>query len=237
RQSIAQRYHLGRLGRGWSDNFDVSATADSGTGFVTIRQGDSWRFFARNPDGSYVSWPGDFATLTRVSGAFRLREASCEVTAFRADGLLDYFQDTNNNRISAGYTGGQLTSLTHSNGSAFTLTYNAQGRISQVTGPAGLVASYGYDSSGEHLTSVTTAAGTTGYTYTTDADGPRAHALESISYPDGTHLFFEYDSRGRLARQQRDGGAGALTFVYDLASYRVTDALGHSATIAFDDSF
>src|SRR5262249_43770242 len=133
RQSITQRYHLGRMGRGWADNFDISATTDTSTGFVTIREGDIFRYFTRNSDGSYVSSPGDFATLTQVSGAYRLREASGEVTAFRTDGLLDYIQDTNNNRITASYdSAGRLTSLTHSNGSALTLSYNAQGRVSQV---------------------------------------------------------------------------------------------------------
>ena len=75
---------------------------------------------------------------------------------FRSDGSLDYLQDTNGNRITAGYTGNQLTSLTHSNGKALTLSYNAQGRISQVTDPAGRVATYVYDASGEHLLRVTT---------------------------------------------------------------------------------
>ena len=231
--SIAQRYHLGRLGRGWVDNLDMSASTDASTGLVTIRQGATLRFFAHMPDGSYLGWPGDFATLTQVSGAFRLREASGEVTAFRADGLLDYLQDTNNNRLTAGYSGSQLTSLTHSNGSALTFHYNAQGRIDQVTDPAGRVATYAYDATGEHLLSVTTSAGTTAYTYTPGVNGPGAHAIASISYPDDTHRFFGYDSRGRLARQERDGGAEAVTIAYDLASYRVTDALGHAQTVFF----
>ena len=44
---------------------------------------------------------------------------------------LDYIQDTNGNRITAGYDGsGRLISLTQTSGASLTLAYNAQGRIS-----------------------------------------------------------------------------------------------------------
>src|SRR5262249_42454537 len=151
-----------------------------------------------------------------TGGAFQLREQTGQITRFRIDGRLDYLQDTNGNRITAAYTANQLTSLTHSGGSALTLTYNAQGRIRQVSDSAGRTATYAYDASGEQLVSVTTSAGTTNYTYTADVSGPRAHALTSITFPSDTHLFFEYDSQGRLARQQRDSGAQLLTFTYDV---------------------
>jgi RHS repeat-associated protein len=233
--SIAGRYYVGRLGRGWVDNFDISASADADTGLVTIRQGGNLRFFARNPDGSYSGVPGDFATLTLTAGASRLRESSGEVTAFRSDGQLAYLQDTNNNRLTAGYTGSQLTSITNTNGSALTFHYNAQGRIDLVTDPAGRVANYAYDATGEHLISVTTTAGTIEYGYTSETSGPRAFAITSISYPDGTHLFFDYDNRGRLVSHQQDGAANALSFTYDIANYRVTDALGNSTYIYYDD--
>src|SRR5262249_21790529 len=204
--SIAQRFHRGRLGRGWVDNFDISLTNDTQFGIVTIHQGYTTRLFGKEADGSYVGIPGDFGTLTEVNGVFRLREKTGEVIGFRADGSLDFLQDANGNRITAGYTGDRLTTLTHSNGKALTLSYNAQGHISQVADPAGRVATYVYDASGEHLQSVTTNAGTTSYIYTSEVSGPRANALTSIGFPAGTHLFFEYDSNGRLARQERDGG-------------------------------
>ena len=234
--SIVQRFRIGRLGRGWVDNFDISLTNDTAAGVVTILQGFTPRLFAKTAAGIYQGLPGDFATLTESGGGFELREQSGELTRFRSDGMLDYLQDTNGNRITAGYSGSQLTSLTHSNGSALTLAYNAQGRISQVSDPAGRVATYVYDASGENLTSVTTTDGTTDYTYTPEASGPRAHALASIGFPTDTHLFFDYDSHGRLARQQQDGGAGQLTFTYDVTSYRVQDALGNLTDVSFDDT-
>ena len=90
--------------------------------------------------------------------------------------------------------------------------------------------------SGEHLTDVTSAAGTTTYTYTPEASGPRAHALVDRDTP-ATHQFFTYDSHGRIQLSQNDAGANAVTYTYRDAGYRVTDAENHSATILFDQNF
>ena len=156
--------HVGRLGRGGVDSIDISLTNDAIAGVVMIRQGRALRPFGKDKAGAYHSLSGDFATLTEVNGVFQLREKTGEMTGFRADGSLDFLQDPNGNRITAGYTGDRLTTLDHSTGKTLTLTYNAQGRLSQVTDPAGRVASYVYDASGEHLLRVTTTAGTTEYT-------------------------------------------------------------------------
>jgi RHS repeat-associated protein len=231
--SIPDRYRFGRLGPGWTDNFDISATQDA-TGLVTIREGNDYRFFARASDGTYTGFPGELATLTSVNGALHLRETDGTVVAFRPDGSLDYIADTNNNRITAGYTGSQLTSLTHSDGSSLTLAYDAKGLLSQVTDSAGRTVAYSYDSSGQ-LISVASPTGTTGYTYTTDSSGPRAHSLASITNPDGSHLFLDYDIAGRQDRQARDRGAETVTFAYGANSYSATDALGNATTVLYDD--
>jgi RHS repeat-associated protein len=235
--TIAGQSQNSRLGRGWVDNFDIAINEDA-NGLVMLRQGGGIRFFNRNPNnGSYAGFSGDFASLNKVNNAFQLRETTGELTNFRTDGRLDYVQDTNGNRITAIYTGAQLTSLRHSNGTALTLSYNAQGRLRQVIDPNGDIALYEFDASGEHLIRVTTTAGTTEYTYTTDANGTRAHALASITFHDGTRWFFEYDSKGRLARQEWDVGAQAVRFIYDVASYSVIDAQDNSTIVFHDDLF
>jgi len=235
--TIAARYRLGRLGRGWIDNFDIRIDEDD-EGRVTMRLGDNLRYFYRDPNTAlYLGFPGDFASLTKENNAFELRELGGGVTRFRADGSLDFIQDANGNRLSAGYTGDQLTSITHTNGSTLTFAYNAQGRIRQVIDPNGDVATYEYDPSGEHLVRVTTTAGSTEYTYTPAANGPVAHALAAITHAAGTHLFFQYDGQGRLVRQEADGGALAVRYAYDTASVSVRDAQDRTTTIFYDDQF
>jgi RHS repeat-associated protein len=234
--SIAGRYRLGRLGRGWVDSLDISAVTDTVTKRVTIQQGPLKRIFARNQDGSYTATPGDFGALTQPGGIYQLREKTGLVTVFRTDGWLDYIQDTNNNRLTAGYSNGRLTTLTHSDGSVLTIAYNGQGRVQQITDPVGRTATCAYDVSGDHLLTVTTSAGTVSYSYTTETTGPRAFALASITTPAGTHRFFEYDTQGRLKLVQRDGGAEALKYSYDVTSVRITDAKDRPFTMFYDDS-
>jgi RHS repeat-associated protein len=231
--SVAGRYALTRLGRGWVDNFAITATTVN-PGGVVIQEGPVTRFFAQLPDGAYVSSPGDFGALTQVNGALQLREKNGELIAFRTDGSLDYIQDTNQNRITAGYTDSLLTSLTQSDGSVLTLSYNAQGLLSQVSDPTGRTVTYTYDASGQ-LASCTTPAGTTAYTYTSDITGPRAYSLTTITNPGDTHQFFNYDSQGRLAQQERDGAAEALNYTYDIARFRVTDGKAGVTTYFFDN--
>jgi RHS repeat-associated protein len=233
--SIAARYHLGRLGRGWADGFDVSAHTDAATNRVTVQQAALTRSFTPNADGSYSSVPGDYGILTHAGGVYQLREKTGVIIVFRADGSLDYVEDKNRNRITAGYSGERLTTLTHSNGSVMSLSYDGNGRIRQVTDPAGRTATYTYDSGGQQLLSITTAAGTTAYSYTGETIGPHAFALASVTAPSGAHRFFEYDAQGRLQKAQRDQGAEVLKYSYDTASVRVTDAKNRAVTLFYDD--
>jgi RHS repeat-associated protein len=228
--AITQRYTLGAFGRGWPDPTNVRAVTDS-SGNVSIEYSGRGRSFFLQPSGSYQGVPGDAATLTLVGGAYQLRETDGTVTAFNADGTLNYTQDTNGNRITAGYTGGRLTSFVDSTGDTVSFQYNAQGRISQVTDPVGRVTTYAYDASGQHLLSVSDAAGTTSYTYVTGQGAPREHALQGITFPDGSHLFFQYDVQGRLISQRRDSGAETVTYAYDTeGGVTVTDAAGGRST-------
>ena len=51
-----------------------------------------------------------------ATGGYLLTEADGTATDYNANGTLNYIQDTNGNRITAGYTSGRLTSLTASSG-------------------------------------------------------------------------------------------------------------------------
>ncbi|MBM4046934.1 MAG: hypothetical protein FJ279_17660, partial [Planctomycetes bacterium] len=156
--TISGRYSLGELGRGWSHNWDFSLqeSNDSGTSTVTVTgPGGARRVFVGNGSGGYDARTGDYGTLTKVGGVFQLQEKDGTVTLFRADGTLDYVQDPNARRITAGYDAGRVASLTHSNGAQLLFAYDAQGRIASVTNPLtpsptdDLVTAYQYD--GDHL--------------------------------------------------------------------------------------
>jgi RHS repeat-associated protein len=229
-QSISGRYHLGSPGRGWVSNWDVSTFTDAGTGNVVVQEGALSRVFIPQKDGSYQGTGTDRATLTNSGGHFTLRELDGTVTSFLPDGRLDYVQDKNGNRITAGYTGTLLTTLSHSNGDKLTLAYDAQGRLTGVTDPVGRTVTYGYDAADEHLTGVTTAAGAYAYSYVTGQGGAREHALASATFPDGSHLGLTYDAQGRLTRL--DDGSNLVTFAYlSPGGYTITDGSGATTTV------
>jgi hypothetical protein len=116
--TISGRYQMGELGRGWTNNWDISASADA-QGNVTVNDAGAIRIFALGSNGAYLASAGDYGVLTKVNGAFQLREKDGTLTAFNANDTLDFLRDTDGNRITAGYTAGLLTSLTDTNGAQF----------------------------------------------------------------------------------------------------------------------
>ena len=149
---VSSRNQAGLAGLGWTSNWDLNASTDS-QGNVTINEEGGLRYFALQPDGSYLPTLGDTGTLTALSGGgYQLSESDGSLTAFTANGTLNYIQDSNGTRITAGYnSSGQMVSLTESGGDALTLEYNSQGFISAITDPAGETASYTYDAAGHLL--------------------------------------------------------------------------------------
>ena len=168
---------------------------------------------------------------------FALREPEGLVYRFRSDGRLDYVEDPNANRISASYTEGLLTRLTHApSGQFLDIVYNAGKRIEHVMDSDGRVSLFDYDAANEHLLAVTSAGGlTTRYTYSTNDGAAREHALLSIEFPDGSHQFFAYDTSGRLSACFQDGDAEHWDLRYDtVGTVTVSDTLGATTKFYFD---
>ncbi len=239
-QPISRRYRLGPLGRGWVDEWQWTLVQQSdGTILISDPTGTP-RIFQpdRRTAGAYFSAPGDSAVLQPANGGgFVLREVDGLVRAFRADGNLDYIEDTNGNRIQCSYTGSLLTRLTHSDGDRMDIAYNASGRIATLTDSNGRQTLFTYDAQNEHLRSVKASDGRiTSYTYTSGQGAASEHALSQISYPGGTHQTFTYDQQGRMASAFADGGAEKVDFAYDSAGMvTATDALGNPSKFYFGD--
>jgi RHS repeat-associated protein len=237
--SISRRYVLGDFGRGWTHNWDMSLSV-SGDGTVTVTvPGGSRRTYQPDsrPGRGYFSMEGDFATLSDIGGgAFSLEEANGLERVFLPDGKLDYIEDTNGNRITAGYSGDLLTSLTHSAGQSLAIGYNLADRIETITDPDGRVTTFGYDGTIEHLTSVEFFDSlTVGYAYSIGNGDAREHALTEISIPCCSHQYFTYDDQGRLETSYKDGGAEWIGYSYDNAGMvAVTDSLSNTSEFYLD---
>jgi YD repeat-containing protein len=182
----------GPFGYGWAVPWTARLSTGANGNLVTIHgSGGGERRFVRDARGStplsasaaYISGAGDPSALRRVSaGIYELRDVGGTLTRFRSDGRIDYVQDANANRTTAGYdASGRLAGLTHSSGGSIALEYNAAGRVSKLTDSLGHVVTYAYDAAGDHLVS---ASGTDGsavqYDYdTTSPDVMLRHALRS----------------------------------------------------------
>jgi len=261
-----QRYHQGAFGFGKSHAFDVTAELDNGNPVVYYPDGSARPFNTPSPNqtNQFLAPPGDYGALTiATDGTWEVTESNGFVSHFIADPrsnaasrhLLDYIQDLNGNRISLTYTNDLVTSIVDSVGNTITFTYDALGHILQATDPEGRITTYTYDTLDDaghstFLRTVTTASGTLSLAW--NEGGPSgvgyfadsciasycepAIGLSSITYPDGSHIYFTYDALGRLASQYRDGSSETVTFAYDsTGTVAVTDAGGNTSHFVPDE--
>lgn len=237
--SITGRYRSGLLGRGWYSPWETSLTKTSDGSVVIHNPDGSDRIFKPDARGGYLAIGiGQPSQLEdRHPSGYLLRQSDGTHSAFRADGKLEYIEDTNGNRITCAYTGELLTSLTHSSGRSLTLAYNPAGRLTSLTDSFGRQTLYSYDDANQHLLSVTDIRGrVTSYQYVTGQGAAAEHALAEIEQPGDTHLFFAYDPQGRITRTWRDGDAEAIAYSYDSAgTVTITDALGSPSRVYFDN--
>jgi len=233
-QTLSGRYRLGPMGRGWTHGWEISIASDA-QGDAVISQAGGVRNFVKVPNGTFESAPGDAAVLTLINGLYRLREVHGEIMTFRADGLLDSLEDRFGNIVTASYdANGLLQSLNHNSGDVLTFTYDTEGRLVEVADPTGESSVYTYDN--EHLVRVETARGVTEYSYLNGDTQLREHAIASIFRPDGSQLFLEYDSFGRVIRTEYNNGENAINYQYGSSrQLTATDAEGMTVTAFFND--
>ena len=233
--SLEDRLIVGPFGRGGSSPWEINLTNTNGD--VTILYGNTPRLFSVEPDGSYRASVGDNGTLTVSQGIYHLREADGTLTVFRADGKFNYIEDTNGIRLTASYGDGRLTRLESTWGNSLAFSYNAQGRIAQVTEEDGQTSNYEYDATGQYLLSVTTPEGTTRYTYyDASAAVGSQQAIKSVTFSDNSTLAFAYDSQGRVTQESWNNGARVTNYQYDATGgVTVTDAIGSQSQMLFNE--
>lgn len=238
--TISSRYNFGMFGYGGDGPFHGGSSVDE-FGLVTIETAGGSRVFKPNPAAPSTFLPVGIDETAQLSvgpesGSLILTELSGAKTKFRANGSIEYTEDSNGNRLNGSYDiNGRLTSVASSfSGDVTTYAYNAAGLVSTVTDPVGRVTNYTYDAEG-HVLQVSNLRGTVSYTYS--ATTP--HAVATKTESDGVVTSYNYDARGRVTSITSGTGADAQTrqFSYDtLGNSTITDS-GNEVTQLFRNAF
>ena len=193
--------------------------------------------FVRNPDGTYTSPTAINATLLENENvSYKLTyHASGDVENFDASGRLVSEVDANGNRISYAYSGGDLTSITDTQGRVTTLAYDPSCLlVSSITDPSGRVHRYAYDPLMCGVTSYTDPAGKV-TRYAHDATGT---LIRQITDPRGnvTKLAYDWEKRvTSIVRVTLNGTGPTTTFTYNAGNTVVTDPNGNKTTFHYDE--
>ena len=221
----------GPLGPGWTHTYNITATQTT-TNTVVVRREDGRKdLYTDAGNGTYLSPPGIYDTLTCDADHFVLTRKDQVVYTFNADGTLATITDPNGNTTSLTYSGGKLTTVTGPAGRQVTFTYSGN-LLTQISDPLGRTVSFGYTSG--RLTSVTDLRGQTS-TYAYDGAG----RLQTITDANG-HTFVNnvYDSEGRVI-EQRDALNNLTTFSYNPDAGRTTviNPRGYATVHEYDSAY
>ncbi|XXF80123.1 RHS repeat-associated core domain-containing protein [Myxococcaceae bacterium GXIMD 01537] len=144
------------------------------------------------------------------------------------DGRLQSIVDSagNTTRLTYDVYGAPVT-ITDGSGRKLTLNYDSNQRLTTLSGPMGLLATYGYDDG--RLTSVRYPDGS-GYTFTYDAGNRLTTAADLSGRTLESHT---YDAQGRALTSEIADGQERLTLSYQPGKTVVTDALGNATTYEY----
>jgi RHS repeat-associated protein len=255
----------GPLGFGWTHSFNhqLQFFDENANGTVdTVIWVDGSGSASRLSVAGTASGVPLNATLTPQTGlrVTAKREANGEYSLKEKSGLVFYFQnipgtagqtaklvrvvDRNNNALSFGYSGANLSTVVDGIGRTLRFWYdNGGSHFTRITDWAGRTFRYTYDGRGNlvKFESPEVVAGrrgsSTAYTYYTAADGTNLdHALKTYTRPNGNGMSFEYYANGKIFRHT-DSQGHTYTFRYNKFRRETTtvDERGVSQTYLFNE--
>jgi YD repeat-containing protein len=200
-------------------------------------------YSVRRDDGRVIEFPLGGSTIVSPQGiklqlsasgsGFTIVDENDNVESYDVSGKLTSVASRSGVVQTMSYDGtGRLTGVTDSFGNSLTLGY-ANGRVSSATGSSSQVFQYAYDFM-DRLATVT-APDTTTNTYLY-GNASFENALTAVKDENGSTLSsWTYDSQGRATHTEENGGANAVTLVYNSdTNVTVTDSLGAVRTFSYE---
>ena len=192
-QSISGRYTSGILGYGWTTNWDISATTmtngdvviDERRRFALLQLAAQRQLRARGRRQGTSLTAGTAAAITSSSSR-TARSTSSTPTV-----LWTTCRTPTATSITAGYNAAGPARLADRFQRRIPRPdLQRQGHLHQLTDSNGQTETYGYDPTGQFLTSYTDIYGTTQYTYVTGQSAAQDNALAEIAYAEQHRTLF-----------------------------------------------
>jgi len=219
------------LGFGWTHSYNIFLSINSSNSAV-IAYGDGHQeTYAPNGTGGYVSEPGIYNVLTTSAGTYTLTTKEQQQYNFNSSGQLTSIVDKNNNAVSLGYTGINLTAITDTVGRVISFAYNANNCLTNISDPLGRTIRFAYDAN-TNLTGVTDLRGNL-----TQFGYDSFHQITNAIDPRGnTFVSMQYDAQKRVVLSQQDALNYTNAFSYDFVNgiTVVSDANGNLSTNHYD---
>ena len=205
-------------------------------------------YFREHKVGSVTKITHEFDTnlvVTQNGSNFIITDGQDNKKYFNSAGQLFKIEDNNGNIQTFTFSGNQITQVTDPAGRVATLAYNGSDQLVSITDPAGRATAYAYNPAGQLETITYPDGKTTAFLY-------QSNNLSKITADDGSALAFQFGataySNDRVSKVTQFDKAGEevtyLQFSYTntTASNYVTghtvvsDSLGNSNTYLFDEA-
>ena len=227
---------LGALGYGWTHTYEVSldpSVSIEGQTFLKI-VGETGRasYFQEETPGLYRGAFNERSQVRAEGGGYAWYRLDGSRFGFSSSGLLLWLEDERGNRLDLGYDTETrpLTVTDLASGRSLTFQYNAEGRLTSVSGPVtvavptGTWVSYGYDGN-QNLISVTYADGS-GLTYAYTDPGDPHNLTEKRDTLGHLLATWSYETSDRAVGAFSPDGKGATIAYVSATQVNVTDAYG-----------
>ncbi len=198
----------GRLGKGWSDCFDLSIIVNAKEVVVNLGNGNSMHF-KKDAKGIYRNPVAKRAGLRKMNtgSEYIYKSESGRIYHFFNNGKINYIEDDNNRRQE--------------------FSYNDDGRLMAVSAYDGISYSFSYDAMG-HIIKVTDRRRSVNFSYNNDG------LLETIIDENGNIISFSYDECGRLISKINPRKIASLTNEYDENGRTIKQILPCDSVYNFD---
>ncbi|MEW4211594.1 DNRLRE domain-containing protein [Priestia megaterium] len=205
----SQDTETGMFGKGWNSSLDVKVKEDTNGDVLLIEQDKRIHRF-RKVNNTYEAPTGIYLELTKDTNGFYFKDTDQSVTAFKADGKLNYEKDANGNQT--------------------TYNYDANGKMNSISDASGRTISLAY--TGNYISTITYQNQVTTFTYTNDQ-------LTAVKTPNGRVYKYGYENgKLRFVYDPNDipSKPSVTEYVYDTNGklVKVIDTLKKATTIAYN---